>query len=270
MIPIVTLAASTPERRHIAMEEETADERRLAGMRAHFARRPWATWVILSVIVLMFVLEEALGGSENDVVLVRLGAWVAGEIQLGAWWRLVSAGFLHAGLLHVGFNGYALWIVGSSVERILGTARFLVVYTVSLLVGGLASLVLSNADVAVGASGAIFGLFGVEAIVVFLRPDLLPSHIRQTHGRNVLVNLAINVIASFQPNIGTVAHFAGGLAGAALALVFVPHRFELHPTTPSWARSAAVVCALLLATGLGYALFRATQSSGEVAVLGVM
>jgi drug/metabolite transporter (DMT)-like permease len=84
------------------------------------------------------------------------------------------------------------------------------------------------------------------------------------------VNLGINVIASFQPNIGTVAHFAGGLAGAALAFFFVPPRFELQPTTPSWARAAGIVCALLLAAGVGYALFHATQSSGEVAVLGVV
>lgn len=268
-IPIVTLASSAPERVHIATEEELADDRRLEGMRAHWARRPWATWSLIGVILVMFVIEEVLGGSERNDVLVRLGGQVPGEIALGAVWRLVSSAFLHAGVVHVGLNAYVIWIVGSSLERMLGSARFLLVYTGSLLVASAATLVLSDAQLTVGASGAGFGLFGVEAIVVFLRPDLLPAQIRQRHGRNVLTNLAINVAFSFMPGIATIAHFAGGLAGAAIGFFLVPQRFEMRPSTPRWAFVGAIACVLVLAWGVTMGLVHATRSSGQTYVVEV-
>ncbi len=270
VVPVITLSASAPTRPHIATEEEIADERRLDGMRAHWVRKPWVTWILLAANAAMFVLEESLGGSENSDVLIRLGALVPGEVMLGAWWRLISSGFLHAGIVHVALNSYVLWIVGSTLERTLGPARFLVAYTVSLLVASLASLALSDADLTVGASGAVFGLFGVEAIVVFLRPELLPTHVRQTHARNVLINLVINVAMSFQPNIATVAHFGGGLAGAAVGFFLVPFRFPLRPETPRWASALAIACSLLLASGVGRALFEATRTTGHAAILHVM
>lgn len=265
----MTVAGPAAPRAHIASEEEREDERRLAGMRAHWARRPYGTWGLLAVIGAMFVLEEVLGGSEDSFVLTRLGGQIPGEIWMGAWWRLVSSAFLHAGVMHVAFNSYALWIIGSSIERVVGTARFLVIYTVALLAGSLASLAFSSADLTVGASGAVFGLFGAEAIVVFLRPELLPSKMRQVHARNVLLNLAINLVYSFQPHIATMAHFGGALAGAAIGFFVVPQRFELRPTTPRWASALAALGVLLLAAGLGWALYEATQRTGEVSILQV-
>jgi membrane associated rhomboid family serine protease len=257
----VTVAAPTSDgaapRPHLASDEERADERRLANMRADWARKPFVTWTLLGVIAAMFVLEEALGGSENSLVLVRLGGRVPSRILDGEPWRLISSAFLHAGVLHVGLNSYVLWIVGSSLERMLGSARFLVAYTFSLVLASFASLALSDASLTVGGSGAVFGLFGVEAIVVFLRPDLLPTGMRQAHARNVLLNLAINVVNSFQPNIATIAHFGGGLAGALIGYFIVPQRFDAKPSTPRWASAAAAGSLLVRVLGLGLALFSA-------------
>jgi membrane associated rhomboid family serine protease len=263
-IRIMTVAAPTSDgaapRPHLASDEERADERRLANMRAHWTRKPIVTWTLLGVIAAMFVLEEALGGSENDLVLTRLGGQVPSMILDGQPWRLISSAFLHAGILHVGLNSYVLWIVGSSLERMLGSARFLVAYTFSLVLASLASLALSDASLTVGASGAVFGLFGVEAVVVFLRPDLLPTGMRQAHARNVLLNLAINVVNSFQPNIATIAHFGGGLAGALIGYFIVPQRFDAKPSTPGWASAAAALSVLLLVVGLALALFSAWRT----------
>lgn len=263
-VRIVTVATPSTDggspRPHLGSDEERADERRLANMRAHWTRKPIVTWTLLGVIAAVFVLEEALGGSENDLVLMRLGGQVPSMILGGEPWRLVSSAFLHAGILHVGLNSYVLWIVGSSLERMLGSARFLVAYTFSLVLASLASLALSDATLTVGASGAVFGLFGVEAIVVFLRPDLLPTGMRQAHARNVLLNLAINVVNSFQPNIATIAHFGGGLAGALIGHFIVPQRFDAKPTTPAWASAAAAVSLLVLVLGLGLALLDAWRT----------
>lgn len=228
--------------------------RRLEAMRAQWARRPWATWSLLAVNLLMFLLEEALGGSEVSVVLVLLGGLVPELVLEGEWWRLVSAGFLHAGFLHVALNSYVLYIVGPTLERILGPTRFLVAYTFSLLVASFASLALSHAQLTVGASGAIFGLFGVEAIVVFLRPQLLPTELRKRHAKTVLFNLFINVAASFQPNIATMAHFGGALGGAIAGFFLVPHRFTLEPKRSHLTTILAGLSVLLLAAGVGRAL----------------
>ncbi|MBX7194141.1 MAG: rhomboid family intramembrane serine protease [Sandaracinaceae bacterium] len=270
-LAIVTIASGEPAapRQHIATEEEAADARRLAGMRVAWRRKPWVTWGLLAVIAAMFVIEEWLGGSEDNIVLTRLGGQIPGEIWFGAWWRLVSSAFLHAGVLHVGLNSYVLWIVGSTQERILGSARFLAAYTFSLICASLASLFLSDADLTVGASGAVFGLFGVEAIVVFLRHDLLPSQVRKSHSRNVLINLALNIANSFQPNIATIAHFGGGLGGALIGAFLVPHRFETEArSSPAW-NVVAVACALLLVAGVAAGLWNAAHSTGEVSVLQV-
>lgn len=256
---VVSIATSHGGRIGPRDEAEREDEQRLEALRVHWARRPWATWCLVAVNVAMFLLEEVLGGSERSDVLVRLGGLVPEAVYAGEAWRLISSGFLHAGILHIAFNGYVLWVVGGTVERTLGSARFLIVYACSLVVASLASLVLSDAQLTVGASGAVFGLFGVEAIVVFLRPNLLPTQIRKTHARNVAMNLLINVAASFQPNIATVAHFGGGVAGAIVAFWLVPERLTRTPSTPLWAVAGAVCSVLVLAIGLGWALFEAAR-----------
>ena len=122
------------------------------------------------------MVEVAVGGPGSLVggpttpVLVRLGANVGlfqsqGEIvgvATGEWWRLFSAMFLHAGLLHIAFNGYALYIVGGVVEQELGRWRFAVLYAVTGFCASVASYAIgSPLEPSVGASGAIFGLFGV-------------------------------------------------------------------------------------------------------------
>lgn len=254
---VMTTSAAQPERRHVATDEELDDERRQVALRAHFARKPVVTWTLIGVISAMFAGQQLLGGTEDPYVMIRLGGQVPDEILAGAWWRLVSSAFLHAGFMHFALNTYVLYVVGNTLERILGSARFLVAYTLSVLCASLTALVFSDARLTVGASGGVFGLFGVEAIVVFLRPELLPAQIRQTHSRNVIINLLINVANSFRPNIAMAAHFGGGLAGAIVGLFLVPHRLEATPRTPAWANVAAALSALVLAAGVGLGVHHA-------------
>ena len=90
-----------------------------------------------------------------------------GQVRDGEWWRLLTAGFLHIGPIHLLFNMLALWVLGRDMEAVLGHGRFLAVYLISLL-GGSAAVMLfyaPSSEVA-GASGAVFGLMGGLAVVL--------------------------------------------------------------------------------------------------------
>ena len=165
------------------------------------------TNLILLSLAGMYVVEVAVGGPGSLVggpttaVLVRLGANVGlfqsrGEIvgvTTGEWWRLFSAMFLHAGLLHIAFNSYALYIVGGVVEQELGRWRFAVLYAVTGLCASVASYAIGSPLIpSVGASGAIFGLFGVFFAYNYQRRHLAFYAARmRSMGTLILINLVI-------------------------------------------------------------------------------
>ena len=137
----------------------------------------------------------------------------------GEWWRLVTAGFLHIGPLHIAFNMYALWVLGRDLELVLGRARFLALYAVSLLGGSTAVVLFSEPDVPVaGASGAVFGLMS-GLLLVLLR-------LRRPYGQVVAVIVLNLVISRIVPGISIAGHVGGLLVGAvaAAALVYAPAR----------------------------------------------
>jgi rhomboid protease GluP len=243
-------------------EHDREQAERLGRLQARFARKPWVTWTLIGVISAMFAAQALLGGIDDPFVMIRLGGLVPDRVLGGEVWRVVSSAFLHSGLMHFLLNTYVLYVVGTTLERIVGSARFLLAYTLSVLAASGASLVFSDAGLTVGASGGVFGLFGVEAVVVFLRPELLPEEVRARHMRNVVINLLINVANSFRPNIAMAAHFGGGLAGALVGLVLVPHRLDDRPEA-AWAKVGAALSALVLAAGVGVAVYGATMGPGS-------
>lgn len=133
------------------------------------------------------------------------------------WFRLVSSIFLHAGLLHVGFNMYVLYVIGPPLEEVLGHGRFLTLFLLSGLGGSVASYAFSPLlTLSVGASGAIFGLMAAW-IVVGRRLD---QDVSQVVGL-----LAINVALGFLlPGIDWRAHLGGAVTGAVVALVLTTGR----------------------------------------------
>lgn len=145
-----------------------------------------------------------------------VGDWLPGFID-GALWQVVTSGFAHVSLIHIGFNMLALWVLGPQLEQLFGRTRFLALYSLSLLAGSLAVLWLTpEYQATLGASGAIYGLFG--ALVVCVRK--VGGDLRQLG-----VLLAVNLLITFTvPNISWQGHlggFVGGLAVAAL-LVYAP------------------------------------------------
>src|SRR5712692_9606889 len=119
--------------------------------------RPVATLAILGITVLVFLLEIVAGGSTNPGVLIELGAAYGPYIRRGEYWRLVMPMFLHAGPLHIALNAYALFLLGPLLERLYGYGRFACLYVGAGIGASILSMWRLN-SIAVGASGAIFGI----------------------------------------------------------------------------------------------------------------
>jgi membrane associated rhomboid family serine protease len=170
---------------------------------------------LLLVLIAVYLGLQIYPALEEDLFLFNRALLSDGQVHgvaEGEWWRLVTAGFLHAGLTHLLFNALALYTLGTPFEALYGRARYALLLFGSLIAGSYASITF-NADnqVSVGASGAIFGLFGALLVVrKRLGADM----------RSILTLLAINaVIAIAIPNIDWRAHL-GGLAGGALIATF--------------------------------------------------
>lgn len=159
-----------------------------------------------------------------------LGAKVNEAILAGQFWRLFTALFLHADLLHLAFNSYALWIFGPQVEAPYGHLRFLLIYLVSGLGASAASFLFTPAA-SVGASGAIFGLVGATGAYLYRYRDRLLMGQRRL--ANLIGIVAYNLIYGFiSPWVDNSAHIGGLVAGFALGWFMVP-RYEMTLTDPA-------------------------------------
>ncbi len=223
---------------------QTTQVRTLSSLRPS----PELTKVLIAISVIAF-LAQSLGGAglrTGGGEVYRQGVLFGPLVADGEWWRLLTGGFLHGGLLHLGLNMYALWFLGQLLEPALGRVQFALLYFVSLLGGSLGVMLLSPDAPTVGASGAIFGLLG--AALVFGRSrgmDVMASGL----GPILLINLAITFLI---PNISIGGHL-GGLAAGALAAVVLTTLGERRRTLPvAYAVCvalgvAAIVAAVVLA-----------------------
>ena len=181
---------------------------------------PVITQGLVAVNLLMFVLTLVSGGNmaraRGDLIVdfglvgLAIGADGLVGVDAGEWYRLVTGGFLHSGLIHVGFNMYLLWLLGSQLEPALGRLRFGVLYGTALLAGSFGVLLVDPTALTVGASGAVFGLMG--AMIVAQRSAGINPWQSGIGGLVVL-----NVIITFAiPNISIGGHI-GGLIGGLVA-----------------------------------------------------
>ncbi len=173
--------------------------------------KPVVTYALIGINVAIFLIQMVVG---VNVVAGDWGMWPVAIGLGGEWWRLLTAAFLHGSFLHLAFNMYVLFALGPTLERILGHGRYISLYLLAALGGGVASYAFSGVNtLSVGASGAIFGLMG--ALVVAgrrLRYDIT----------QVLVLLGVNVaIGFFSPGTDWRAHLGGLVTGAAVAAIMV-------------------------------------------------
>jgi len=202
--------------------------------------RPPVTTALIALNIVAFFFQGMIVGDPPET-LQRLGRLWGPAFADGEWWRIVTSGFLHGGLLHIGFNMYALWIFGPLLERGLGSVRFALAYTAGLLGGGAAVVLFDFGQPTLGASGAVLGLAGALAAVLWSKG--VP--ITQTSLGGVLVmNLALPLLV---PLISFWGHFGGIVAGFAAGwlLSWLPDRYG-QPANVAIGATAAL-CAGLFA-----------------------
>ncbi len=193
-------------------------EDQLEFLHAVWTRRPHFTYIFLAVNIGIFLLMSLAGGTTNEATLMAFGVKSNAEINQGQIWRLVTPIFIHIGLLHLFFNSYALWIVGPQVEKLYGSTRFVILYVVTGVAGVFGSYFYHPQSISAGASGAIFGLFGVLLVFGIRYRRSIPPFFKRAVGTGVLPVIVINLIIGFTiPGIDNSAHISGLLAGAALA-----------------------------------------------------
>jgi membrane associated rhomboid family serine protease/tetratricopeptide (TPR) repeat protein len=212
-------APTTVERRRyrfsLPSQESTAE--------AFAFGNPGKLTLVALAVCLVLAIPTLFGSAEQ--LPYRLYVWGAkfnDDIAAGAWWRLLSSSFLHGSWEHLLFNAYALFVVGSIVEHAYGPFRFVVIFTVSAVAGSLLSYVFLDA-MSVGASAAIFGLFGA-ALVTLVRSG---QHAKEVLSQGNLVALglwaAYSLVMGFiDPAVDNAGHIGGLLGGTAVAMTLPP------------------------------------------------
>jgi rhomboid protease GluP len=190
---------------------------------------PYVTIPLLVIIGICWLyLEFIAGGSTNLRVLVQYGANFGLAIIRGETWRFFTSMFLHIGIAHLLFNSYALFIFGIEMERIYGTGRFLSIYVLSGLYGSLASFSFSGqAVISAGASGAIFGIIGMNLAFFWFHKDQLGNFGKQQLMNTYLI-VTINIFYGIvNTHIDNFAHLGGLIAGIILGFALSP-RYEVY------------------------------------------
>jgi membrane associated rhomboid family serine protease len=166
--------------------------------------------VLIGINVAVYLAQMATDNREPSVY--QLGAMQGYSVAVGEYWRLLTAAFLHGGLIHLALNMYALYLFGPVAERVLGTGRFIATYfTLAIASSAFVYLLTEPSTVTVGASGAIFGLFGLVFVLMLKSGQDI---------RSLLVLLAINAFISLQNGISWQGHLGGFLAGLVIGAVF--------------------------------------------------
>ena len=178
------------------------------------------TNALIAINVAVFLWELATGAVIAD------RGWLDGAsvVVHGEWWRIVTAAFLHGSVMHIAFNMFALYQVGTIVEKAMGPLRYLLVYACAIAGSGAAVIWFNYTQATLGASGAIFGLFGALVAIGLSLPPRGMSIVTQT-----VPIIAINLVLGFViPNISVAAHVGGLLTGFAVGwLVFqIPSRYR--------------------------------------------
>ena len=213
-----------------------------------------ATHIIVGVNVAVFigmVLSGASPLNPSREALLRWGAnW--GPLSLGTQpWRMLTSNYVHIGIIHLAFNMWCLWNLGSLAERVLGRLNYIVLYTFCGLTGSLASLWWHPMTVGAGASGAIFGLAGAAIAVFYLGHLPIAKVAIQGTMRSLLTFVGYNLFFGLTPGIDNSAHIGGLLAGLAMGAALSKHILVAPEVRRAWARLTwiAMLVVLFLASG---------------------
>jgi len=199
------------------------------------------TLIAINVGIYLLTAVQGRGLNSPGGTLFFKMALFGPAVAAGDWWRLITAAFLHANIIHIAFNMLALWWFGAPVENYLGRVRFLGLYFVSGLAGSAGALVVTPTAVTVGASGAIFGILGAMAILEWQATGRLAG--------NAMTLIVINLALSFAIAGISIGGHIGGLIGGVLATLAFAR----------WGRGHAAYGRLGLGGALGLVLLAAAS-----------
>ncbi len=191
----------------------------------------YVTWAIIAINVVVWVVDMAISGNLAGLTslfggsggpLVEAGAVYQPLISAGEWYRVITSAFLHLGLLHIGFNMYALYLFGPIMEDLYGHLEYVVIYLLCALGGSVMTILVTPTQAAVGASGAIFGLFGV-GFLVWRRRHLILNPMARAILSQVGTLLVLNLVITFTvPGISWTGHVGGLVVGGLIGLLVPP------------------------------------------------
>jgi rhomboid protease GluP len=211
---------------------------------AHFT-----TILILMLNAGLFIATQLLARKFGDGRGEMIAMWALGAkstqsiIQEHQWWRLVTAGFLHGGWIHILMNSWVLYDLGAQVEQIYETPRFLVIYFLATVGGFCMSMVMSPASLSIGASAGITGLIGAMVAFGVRNRSSLGKDIRDFYLRWVVYVLAMGFFIQGTDNW---AHMGGLAAGFVVGYIAGTPIRSTHPKEAAW-RAAAGVCVAITA-----------------------
>jgi membrane associated rhomboid family serine protease len=195
--------------------------------------------IVMNAVAFLATGNFGFGGAGSSALSNRGALFGPSIAEKHEFYRLVTSGFLHAGIIHIGFNMYLLYLLGQMLEPALGSVRFALIYVVALLSGSLGALILSPDSLTVGASGAVFGLMGAAFFEMRNRGiDPMQSGI----GPLILFNLVFSFVLS---NISIGGHI-GGLIGGSAAILLL-HQLDRGRAPKAVAYGALAVVAVAVA-----------------------
>lgn len=217
---------------------------------ANAGERVLVTRVLIAINLIVFLWmiakdREALTGGHVTQQQIDLGLNRILLRQNHEWYRLVTNGFTHFGIIHIGFNMYVLWQLGQLLERTLGRVQFTLLYFAGLLGGSAGVLMLTDRGITGGASGAVFGL--VAALAISMHRQGI--NIMQTGvGRMLMLNLMLTFIL---PGISIGGHLGGAVAGALCGAAMLAPQWK---PVPKWAHYATPIVVSVLAVAVSIAI----------------
>jgi membrane associated rhomboid family serine protease len=227
-----------------------APARQRAARRAAYIRtdQPFVSWGLIGLNVLVYLITVGQGMGINSPGGTLFAKWAlyGPAVANGDWWRLLTAAFLHANILHIALNMLAVGWLGAPVERFIGHLRYLALYVVSGLAGSAGALIANPTSVTVGASGAIFGILGALLIIEYQATGSLAGQ--------AFTLIVINLAFSLTTNGISVGGHVGGLVGGVLAMLAISRFGRGHVAygRPGLLGVAALVGVGLLSVAVSY------------------
>ncbi len=223
-----------------------------SGVRPHVQlpqHRPVVTYGILLITLGVYLLQMAGQAVYGTDVVAMMGMKNNAAIEAGAWWRLFTPIFLHGSIFHIGFNMYALYILGPGLERFYGSLRFLLLYLVAGFAGNVFSFMFSPYN-SLGASTAIFGLLAAQGVFLYQHREIFGETARRSLA-NIIFIAAVNLVIGLSPGIDNWGHMGGLIGGLLFAWFGGPKlSVQFRGAVIAIENQRSVLFALLAAVGV--------------------